>query len=210
MLSEVVNALFVTYVATEIQLADPGTSRVHDVLQSKLTQALTIAVVLVNLSVRLHMHVSGSALLSAANSAVSFASHAPKVVFAAVAYVVALYFDCKRSKEDLAAGDFLKESGDPVLSGCTGVPIPRRDDIICVFVHHQRLRGLAFAAGNIEHADLLWDLVRSLLLDILHGEEENSGKQFITSQHNDGVLCKMRKIWVVAVCVGHTYLRHLS
>ena len=64
MLSEVVNALFVTYVATEIQLADPGTSRVHDVLQSKLTQALTIAAVLVNLSVHLHIHVSGSALLS--------------------------------------------------------------------------------------------------------------------------------------------------
>ena len=59
MLLEVVNALFVTYVATEIQLGDPDTSRVHDVLQSKLTQALTIAVVLVNLSVRLHIRVSG-------------------------------------------------------------------------------------------------------------------------------------------------------
>ena len=120
MLSEVVNALLVTYVATEIQLADPGTSRVHDVLQSKLTQALTIAAVLVNLSVRLHIHVSGSALLSAANSAVSFASHAPKVVFAAVAYVVALYFDCKRSKKDLAAGDFLKRVG---IQFCRVAPV---------------------------------------------------------------------------------------
>ena len=120
MLSEVVNALFVTYVATEIQLADPDTSRVHDVLQSKLTQALTVAVVLVNLSVRLHIHVSGSALLSAATSAVSFASHAPKVVFAAVAYVVALYFDCKRSRKDLAVGDFLKSVG---IQFCRVAPV---------------------------------------------------------------------------------------
>mmetsp|Transcript_3620 Transcript_3620/g.6301 ORF Transcript_3620/g.6301 Transcript_3620/m.6301 type:complete len:191 (-) Transcript_3620:576-1148(-) len=111
MLSEVVNALFVTYLATEIQLTDPNTDRVQAVLQSKLTQALTIVVVVVNFSVRLHIHVSGSVFLSAANSAVSFASHAPKVLFAAVAYVVALYFDCKRSKKDLAVGDFLKSVG---------------------------------------------------------------------------------------------------
>ena len=114
MLSEVVNALFVTYLATEVQLAaDDQTSadRVKHVLQSKVTQAITIGTVIVNLAVRLHIHISGSALLSAASSAVSFASHAPKVLFAAIAYVVALYFDCRRSKKDLAVGDFLKSVG---------------------------------------------------------------------------------------------------
>lgn len=114
MLSEVVNALFVTYLATEVQLAaDDQTSadRVKHVLQSKVTQAITIGTVIVNLAVRLHIHISGSALLSAASSAVSFASHAPKVLFAAMAYVVALYFDCRRSKKDLAVGDFLKSVG---------------------------------------------------------------------------------------------------
>ena len=114
MLSEVVNALFVTYLATEIQLADDdqtSTDRVQHVLQSKVTQAISTGVVIVNLAVRLHIHISGSALLSAAGSAVSFASHAPKILFAAIAYVIALYFDCRRSKKDLAVGDFLKSVG---------------------------------------------------------------------------------------------------
>ena len=114
MLSEVVNALFVTYLATEIQLAaddQTSTDRVQHVLHSKVTQAISIGVLIVNLAVRLHIHVSGSTLLSAASSAVSFASHAPKVLFAAIAYVVALYFDCRRSKKDLAVGDFLKSVG---------------------------------------------------------------------------------------------------
>jgi hypothetical protein len=114
MLSEVVNALFVTYLATEIQLAadDPtSTDRVQHVLQSKVTQAITIGVVIVNLAVRLHIHISGAALLSAASSAASFASHAPKVLFAAMAYIVALYFDCRRSKKDLAVGEFLISVG---------------------------------------------------------------------------------------------------
>lgn len=114
MLSEVVNALFVTYLATEIQLAADdrtSTDRVQHVLQSKVTQAITIGVVIVNLAARLHIHISGSTLLSAASSAVSFASHAPRVLFAAMAYIVALYFDCRRSKKDLAVGDFLKSVG---------------------------------------------------------------------------------------------------
>jgi hypothetical protein len=115
MLAEVVNALFVTYLATEIQLVDPtsstATDRVQHVLQSQLTQGITIAVVIVNLAVRLHIHIFGSVLLLAASSAVSLASHAPKVSFAAIAYLVALYFDCRRSKKDLAVGNFLKSVG---------------------------------------------------------------------------------------------------
>ena len=123
MLSEVVNALFVTYLATEIQLAaddQASTDRVQHVLQSKVTQAISTGVVIVNLAVRLHIHISGSALLSAASSAVSFASHAPKVLFAAIAYVIALYFDCRRSKKDLAVGDFLKSVG---IQFCRVAPV---------------------------------------------------------------------------------------
>ena len=80
-----------------------------------------------------------------------------------------------------------------VLPSCAGLPFPCGDDIICFPLYNQCLRGIAFTTGIIEHANLLRYIVRSLLLDILHGEKEDDGKQFVTSQYNGGVLCKIAR-----------------
>jgi len=117
MLHEVINALFITYVATEWQLAsnedrlDQTVPPWRRVIESRVTQVCTIIVVLVNISTRLHIHLTGSKALSFADAAVTKISHLPRVVFAAVAYIVALYFDCRRSQGDLAFGNFLKRVG---------------------------------------------------------------------------------------------------
>ena len=121
---EVVNALFITYIATELSIA---TERSEDpsppwkrVVSSKFNQICAVVVAVVNVSARLHLHFTASDASSFGAAAVTKISHVPRVLFAAIAYVIALYFDCKRSDKNLNLPAFGKRVG---IAFCRVAPV---------------------------------------------------------------------------------------
>ena len=122
MISEVANALCITYVATEYILASDGTSssrsRNHNPWwHSRSNLVVAVVVVIVNVLDR----ITGAAVL--ANELFQGILHAPRVVFAALAYVVALYVDCHRSLPTLNASTFLRHVGAAFCRVAPAYPI---------------------------------------------------------------------------------------
>ena len=113
MLHEVANALFVTYVATEylVKLDSLGCSPWRELSASKPVRAGGCLVVFVNMCTHVHFHLRGAAVVSAAGGALKFVSHLPRVSFAAIAYVLALFFDCRRSQPTITVWDLLRKVG---------------------------------------------------------------------------------------------------
>ena len=112
MISEVVNALFITYVGTEYLLENNGVTsnkRWTQILQSKAFVTVLATVILLNIIDR----VTGAAEII--NELLQGFLHLPKVVFAAIVYVVALYFDCKRVAKVLTLKTFLPLVGKAFL-----------------------------------------------------------------------------------------------
>lgn len=102
MISEVVNALCITYVATEYTLASDSRSWWKS--RANLVCAAVI-VVLINILDR----VTGAAEF--ANELFQGLLHAPKVVLCALAYVIALYVDCRRHAPLLSLKTFSRHVG---------------------------------------------------------------------------------------------------
>lgn len=104
MISEVVNALFITYVGTEYLLENNGISsnnRVAKLVRSHGFAIVVGSVVCINVIDR----VTGAA--DVINNVLQGFMHLPKVAFAALAYNVALYYDCKRAQPVLTVKTFL-------------------------------------------------------------------------------------------------------
>jgi hypothetical protein len=118
MISEVVNALFLTYVASEYLVAE-------DNVQSRQknrralphsTIVVGIFVVLVNILDR----VTGALFLI--NDLLEGFLHLPRVLFAAVAYVVALFVDINRRGRRITLRDFLPRVGVAFLKVLPAYP----------------------------------------------------------------------------------------
>lgn len=105
--SEVFNALLITYVATEYSLASSkkGGFSVKGFLTSRPNQAFLAFVVVIN-------------VLDRAIGATAFAKtifeqllHAPKILLAAVLYMLVLYVDCLRHSPNMTVARFLGKVG---------------------------------------------------------------------------------------------------
>ena len=114
MLSEVINALFLTYLASEYLIAEDISSspsrRIQDIpsrlsLKSQSTIAIGVIVLLINLLDR----VTGAQEF--VNSVLEGFLHLPRVLFAATAYVLALYVDVHRRVPLLSTRAFLSRVG---------------------------------------------------------------------------------------------------
>lgn len=104
MISEVINAIFITYIGTEYLLASDGVTtnkRLTTVFQSKAFAIVLATVFVLNVIDR----VTGAA--DVINEVLQGFLHLPKVAFAAIVYMVALYFDCKRVAKVLTLKTFL-------------------------------------------------------------------------------------------------------
>jgi hypothetical protein len=114
MISEVVNALFITYFATEYLVADtkprkrrPAAQAGSDDEPNDRDWSLYIkilVVALINVTERYYITIS-TALYAAADRFF----HLPKILFVVVAYVGTLYVDCRRSLPTLAVPQFLRK-----------------------------------------------------------------------------------------------------
>jgi len=117
MISEVLNALLLTYLATEYSVAsskstmawrqsggDGRTAFLH-ILQQPRFLVPCFVVVLVNLIER------ASFLGNVITETLHRFLHIPKILFAAISYIVVLYYDCKRRHSSLEAFAFLKQVG---------------------------------------------------------------------------------------------------
>jgi hypothetical protein len=93
MISEVVNALFLTYLASEYLIAEdlPSRQRSH---HSRINVQSTIAVFCIVLLVNTLDRLTGA--IDIANQLLQGFLHLPRILFAATAYVVALYIDVRR------------------------------------------------------------------------------------------------------------------
>lgn len=112
MISELANALFITYVGTEYLLVSNGLSPSHrssSLLQSTALKVLTLVVIVLNVVDR----VTGAA--QALNSLLQGFLHAPRILFAASAYTTALYYDCKRAAPLMTPKTFLPMVGRAFL-----------------------------------------------------------------------------------------------
>jgi hypothetical protein len=109
MISEVVNTVFLTYLATEYLVVTNDASVRRPNWLKRLFQshnlAFGAAVALLNLLDRL----TGAAAF--VNGLFQGFLHLPKIIFAAVCYVLTLYADCKRVSPKLGLGDFLPKVG---------------------------------------------------------------------------------------------------
>ena len=123
MLSEVCNALVLTYLATEYLIAtNVSTVPLHkqqrgywkEVVSSRRNIAVIVVVGLVNLIDR----VSGLKTASFLATTTHFVqSHQLffRIIFAALAYLVVLYWDCRRINPALHLSDFLSATGAAFL-----------------------------------------------------------------------------------------------
>lgn len=113
MLSEVVNALFLTYLATEYLVSNQES---HAPLQGRHLAwrdywqrpryLMPSAIVLViNVVERLSIGTT------TASRVLHQFLHIPKILFAAASYVLVLYYDCRRVQSSLAVGPFLRQVG---------------------------------------------------------------------------------------------------
>lgn len=107
MISEVVNALFLTYVASEYLVAEDLPSRRVGGRRSIPRSTLVMALIagLVNILDR----VTGAQDI--ANNLFQGFLHLPRVCFVAAMYVVALYIDVTRRASSLPPGKFLSKVG---------------------------------------------------------------------------------------------------
>jgi hypothetical protein len=106
MISEVLNALFLTYLATEYHLAASSAafqkqSWLGFTLQPRLISAF-IALIFINIFDR----VSGAADL--ANTLLQGFFHAPKILLVILMYSACLYWDCRRIQPRIKAGQFAR------------------------------------------------------------------------------------------------------
>jgi hypothetical protein len=106
MISEVANALFITYVGTEYLLSESS-----GVVRRKKRGLATLLAAVAFLNV--FDHVTGAAGLL--NKLLNGFVHLPKVGFAALVYVFALYFDCRKVAPALSAKTFLPLVGKAFL-----------------------------------------------------------------------------------------------
>lgn len=125
MISEVLNALLLTYVATEYLLAS-SSSRGGDtvvaisqrLMKSNTNRIAVLVVVVVNLMEHYHFNYRASA-----HGVMDRFLHVPRIVVAAVAYIVVLYFDCKRvSRSSLSLKSFLARVGMAFLRVAPAYP----------------------------------------------------------------------------------------
>jgi hypothetical protein len=114
MISEVSNALLLTFFATEYLIAandhdySSGSNKNTDWKDNLLSRRNLVVVLVVGL-VNIFDRLSGLAV--AANGALQGFLHLPRIGFAAAAYVVALFIDCRRVSPSLQAGNFLRTVG---------------------------------------------------------------------------------------------------
>jgi len=133
MLCEVVNAVFLTYLGTEFLVASsssgsssPYSRQQHgtvalDWWKSRLNGALLSVVLIVNILDRLH--VSGSFFLSFFSQFLGRLYHAPRILFAALGYMMALFLDCQRHIGNLSLKKFMKRVGFHFLKVLPAYPI---------------------------------------------------------------------------------------
>jgi hypothetical protein len=102
MISEVVNAIFITYVASEyLVVEDLPSSRRR---QTNLPPVSTIAIAFLVLLLNILDRITGAREF--ANDALQGFLHLPRILFAASAYVVALYIDIRRRHHDISIQSF--------------------------------------------------------------------------------------------------------
>jgi hypothetical protein len=111
MISEVSNALLLTYFATEYLLATNNGPNGKDtsLLLSRRNIVTVLVVALINVLDRI------SGLAPFANDVLQGFLHLPRILFAAAAYVVALYVDCRRVAVSLSFLSFLRTVGTAFL-----------------------------------------------------------------------------------------------
>jgi hypothetical protein len=99
MISEVVNALCITYIATEYTLAScnsttDGRQSWWKIFSRAPKQQHLIGIVVIVVLINILDRVSGAAEF--ANEMFQGVLHVPKVILCALVYVIALYIDCRR------------------------------------------------------------------------------------------------------------------
>lgn len=118
MISEVVNSLFLTYLASEYLVAESKNlpRRVHhesilgglaDFVRGRILYLGTVSLVVI--IVNIFDHFSGSK--DFVNNLLEGFFHLPKVLFAALAYIICLYFDIRRRAPLLQVPAFLAKVG---------------------------------------------------------------------------------------------------
>lgn len=119
MISEVANALCITYMATEYTLASERaqSSSSSPWWQSRANVICLIVVVLINIVDR----VSGASVL--VNEVFQGVLHAPKILFCAAAYVFALFVDCRRVLPSLTVKSFSRHVGAAFCRVAPAYPI---------------------------------------------------------------------------------------
>lgn len=105
MISEVLNALFLTYVATEYHLKSIETRSTSHGYQARVVNGRTFGAAAGTVVVTILDRTSGAS--AAANKLFQGFLYAPKIFFIIIAYIVALYIDCKRIQRDLITRQFL-------------------------------------------------------------------------------------------------------
>jgi hypothetical protein len=105
--SEVSNALLITYVASEYSLSSvsKGGFSLKGFLASRNNQFIIFGVVIINII---------DQLVGAASLLKDFFErllHAPKILFAAILYIIVLYADCLRHVPNLSLRKFLRNVG---------------------------------------------------------------------------------------------------
>ena len=105
MISEVLNAIFLTYIATEYSLASQSLRNSQIDWKHSRYVLPCLVVVAVNLVERL------SLLGAAVSDVLHQFLHIPKVLFAALSYVVVLYYDCRRVHPTLRVLPYLQQVG---------------------------------------------------------------------------------------------------
>lgn len=103
--AEIANAIFLTFVASEYHFVSDGSRSFETVLKSRANRTAFVLVVCVNVADR----VTGTA--SILKELIQDLFHLPKVLLAAILYILTLYADCRRIQNKLTAKDFIKRVG---------------------------------------------------------------------------------------------------
>ena len=120
MIAEIVNALFITYLATEYlafsdQSKDQGDQWIGRILLKSHNVIAALCIVVWNVTER----VSGFA--DGARNIFHGFLHAPKIILVAILYMIVLYLDCRRvSRNQLSLGTYLLKVG---LAFCYVLPV---------------------------------------------------------------------------------------
>jgi hypothetical protein len=106
MISEVLNALFLTYVATEYQLSTAACHREYQQPPSLLCRPHILAGFAVVLIINVLDRVSGAAVI--ANEVIHRCLHVPKILLVILTYSIGLYIDCRRIQPTIHTCTFLQ------------------------------------------------------------------------------------------------------